>query len=41
MQTHVLDLGDHQLLEAVAGGTASRQGQPRRGGSGDDEVGKG
>ncbi|KAG2436846.1 hypothetical protein HXX76_006366 [Chlamydomonas incerta] len=35
-QTHVLDLGDHQLLEAVAaagGTTASRQGQPQRGGA--------
>ncbi|KAG2444141.1 hypothetical protein HYH02_009081 [Chlamydomonas schloesseri] len=37
-QTHVLDLGDHQLLEAVAGGTASRPGQPRRGGEGDNEA---
>ena len=42
-QTRVLDLGDHQLLEAVAaaaatGATAARHGQPATRGGGQDEV---
>eukprot|EP00198_Chlamydomonas_reinhardtii_P003875 XP_001693211.1 predicted protein [Chlamydomonas reinhardtii] len=42
-QTRVLDLGDHQLLEAVAaaaatGATAARHGQPATRGGGQDEA---